>query len=64
MSDESDAAERDVASVSTDGHSVQLLSPSEQAVEDRRQAERSSLKKSRPILGFFRMFRISSRDVP
>jgi hypothetical protein len=64
MSDTADSTDRDVSSMSNDGHSVTLLSPSEQVVEDRRLAERSGLKRTKPLLGFFRMFKIASRDVP
>lgn len=56
--------DRDVSSVSTDGHSTSFLSPAEQAAEDRRLAEREGLKKTKPLGQFFRMFRIQSQDRP
>lgn len=59
-----DAGERDVQSVTTDGHSVSYVSPSEQAREDQRRAQQCGLKRTRSLAGFLRMFRISTRDVP
>lgn len=64
MSDSAEPTDRDVASHTGDGHSVQFVSPSEQAAEDRRRAERCGLKRSKPLANFFRMFRINTRDVP
>ena len=57
-------AQRDVASLTNDGHSVQFVSPSEQAREDQRRAERCGLKRNRSLAGFLRMFRISTKDRP
>lgn len=60
----SDSTDRDVSSVSQDGHSVSFLSPDDQAKEDRRLAERAGLKKTKRLKSFFRMFRVTNRDVP
>ena len=57
-------APRDVKSIDVDGQSTTFLSPAEQAQEDRRQAERAGLKKTRSPKDFFRMFRITSADRP
>lgn len=56
--------ERDVQSVTNDGHSATFLSPDDQAKEDRRRAERCGLKRNKALKQFFRMFRIQTRDAP
>lgn len=56
--------DRDVSSVSTDGHSTSFLTPKEQAEEDRRLAERTGLKRTKSLSQFFRTFRIRSEDRP
>jgi hypothetical protein len=56
--------ERGVASTTTDGHSVTFLTPEQQAQEDRRQSEQQGLKRSKPLRHFFRMFRVTARDIP
>lgn len=58
------APERDVQSMTNDGQSVTFLSPDDQAKEDRRQAESAGLKRNRTLRHFFRMFRVTTRDVP
>ncbi|MGC1274766.1 MAG: hypothetical protein WBC44_13755 [Planctomycetaceae bacterium] len=62
--DATTGGDRDVKSVTNDGHSVSFLSPAEQATEDRRRAERCGLKRSKPLQQFFRMFRITTQDRP
>lgn len=62
--DDTTNADRDVSSVSTDGHAVSFLSPADQTIEDRRQAERAGLNRRKPLSSFFRMFGIRTRDVP
>lgn len=59
-----DSGDRDVSSLTNDGHSVSFLSPSDQAAEDRRRAERRGLRRSKPLHQFFRMFRITTQDRP
>lgn len=57
-------APRDIKSTTNDGQQVTYLSPEEQAQEDRRQAEKSGLKKTKRLSNFLRMFRVSTQDRP
>lgn len=63
MSESSDT-DRDVSSVSVDGEATSFLSPTEQAAEDRRLADRNNLKKTKRLSQFFRITRVTTRDVP
>lgn len=57
-------APRNVKSVANDQTSVSYLSPAEQAAEDRRQAERSGLKRTKRLANFFRIFKVNVQDRP
>lgn len=56
--------DRDIKSVTSDGQTTTFLTPAEQAQEDRRQAERTALKKRKRLSNFLRMFRITTGDRP
>ena len=57
------AEERDLKSYTVDGVTETYLTPEEQAAEDRRQVEKTALKK-KSFKNFFRMFKITTADRP
>lgn len=55
---------RDIQSTTSDGHTTQFVTPSEQIKEDARKATNKALRRNTPLPRFLRMFRIGTRDVP
>lgn len=63
MSEPEDAP-RDIQSTTSDGHTTQFVTPSEQIKEDARKAGKKALRRNKPLINFFRTFRIVTQDRP